>query len=124
LTIDPHSQDWEWEVAAPGQFDRWLAVYGSTALTDAERFSLMEMLVQCVEEMASAHGSGGQVEELPEWQALAAVLRANPRLHASTICYWSVLGRDETDEQFRVSVPMRRVWADVQRLIAEGGTRP
>src|SRR5262249_17392740 len=114
LTIGPYSQDWEWEVADPEHFPAWLAVYREAPLTDDERFSLMEMLVQCVEDLAPADGPREQVERLPEWQAVAALLRERPRLHASTIAYWSVFGADTPDEQFRVSVPMRKVWAEVQ----------
>jgi hypothetical protein len=115
LTVDPYSQDWEWEVAAPDFFQAWLTVYRDAPLTDDERFSLMEMLVQCVEDMCSANALA---EKLPEWQAVAALLRMNPRLHASTICYWSILGHDNPDEQFRVTVPMRQIWADVQNSLA------
>lgn len=124
MTIDPRSQDWEWEVAAPEHFQRWLTMYQSAPLTDEERVSLMEVLMQCVEDMALTHGLAGRVEQMPQWQALATLLRANPGLHASTIHYWSVLGHDEPDKLFRVSVPMRRVWADIQGIIAAEGTRP
>lgn len=115
MTTDTISQDWEWAVAAPEHFQRWLAVYQDVPLTDDERFSLMEMLIQCVEDKAPVYGPREQVEELSEWQAVAALLRACPRLHASTICYWSVFGHDDPEEQFRVSVPMRRVWAEVHQ---------
>ncbi len=121
LAIDPYSQDWEWEVAKPVHFWPWLATYRDASLSDDERFSLMEMLVQCVEDMCRAKGPA---EALPEWQAVAALLRANPRLHASSIFYWSIFGHDDSEEQFRVSVPMRRVWAEVQRSLASQGAAP
>jgi hypothetical protein len=118
LKIDPFSQDWEWEVAESARFAEWLAVYRSERLSDDERFSLMEMLIQCVNDMAPTEGPPEEVEELPQWQALVALLRANPRLHASSIAYWSVFGHDHPEEQFRVSVPMRRVWAAVRPSLA------
>lgn len=121
LTIDPHSQDWEWEVAGPLHFDTWLATYRSAALSDDERFSLMEMLIQCVEDMVPLRGPPDEVEELPQWQAVATLLKANPRLHASSIAYWSVFGRDDPEEHFRVSIPMRKVWAAVKPNLAEQG---
>jgi hypothetical protein len=121
LTIDPYSQDWEWEVAAPECFQEWLTVYPDASLTDDERFSLMEILVQCVEDICPVEGP---IEQLPEWQAVAVLLRANPRLHASTICYWSLFEHDNPEEQFQVSVLMRRVWADVQGLLAEPNAAP
>ncbi len=119
LTIHPHSQDWEWEVAKPEKFGEWLSVYRSEPLSDDERFSLMEMLIQCVDDTVPTYGPPSEVEELPQWQAVAALLRASPQLHASSIAYWSVFGHDDPEEQFRVSVPMRRVWATVQSSLAE-----
>jgi hypothetical protein len=113
LTIDPFSQDWEWEVADPTHFDEWLAVYRAEPLSDDERFSLMEMLIQCIDDMVPTHVAAEEVEALPQWQAVAALLRERPRLHASTIAYWSLFGHADPEQQLRVSVPMRRVWAAV-----------
>jgi hypothetical protein len=113
LAIDPYSQDWEWEVADPQHFSRWLQVYQDPTLTDDERFSLMEMLVQCVEQLGRRCRAEEEIRRLPEWQALAQLLRANAPLHAITIRYWSVLGADDPEHCFSVSVPMREVWADV-----------
>ena len=114
LTIDPYSQDWEWEVAEPENFETWLALYRDAPLSDDERFSLMEMLIQCVEDMVSAQGPPEEVEQLPQWQAVATLLQANPQLHASSIAYWSAFDHDNPEEAFRVSFPMRRVWTAVK----------
>jgi hypothetical protein len=124
LTIDPYSQDWEWEVARAEHFPAWLAIYKEATLTDDERFSLMEMLVQCVDEMCPAYTPPEQVEQRPEWRAVAALLRARPHLHASTIAYWSVFGGEWPDGQFVVSTPMRRVWVGVQKALAEPDASP
>ncbi|VTU01144.1 Uncharacterized protein OS=Rhodopirellula baltica SWK14 GN=RBSWK_06258 PE=4 SV=1 [Gemmataceae bacterium] len=117
LTIDPYSQDWEWEIAQPEKFDEWLAVFRTAPLSDDERFSLMETLIQCVEDMVLSSGPPAEVEALSQWQAVAALLQERPRLHASSIAYWSVFGHDDPEEQFRVSVPMRRVWAAVRPVL-------
>jgi hypothetical protein len=119
LTIDPYSQDWEWEVAKPKHFPSWLSLYKEVALTDDERFSLMEMLVQCVNDMNPPYTPPEQVERSPEWQAVADLLRLRPRLHASTIAYWSVFGEEWPEGQFQVSTPMRQVWADVRPTLDE-----
>ncbi len=118
LHIDPFAQDWEWEVAEPQHFPHWLAVYQHDELTDDERFSLMEMLVQCVENMAGEDGFPDAVEASPTWQAVAGLLRINARLHASTIWYWCVFDHEAPDEVFRVSHAMRRVWAEIQPGLA------
>lgn len=82
----------------------------------------MEMLIQCVESLARLRGVDAQVSEFPEWQAVDDLLRANSRLHASTIEYWALLeADDDPDHQFRVTGSMRRVWATVQSRLADPG---
>jgi hypothetical protein len=112
LHIDPFDQDWEWQIADASRFHDWIAIYKDNALSDDERYSLMEILIQCVEDICNGDKP---VEQFLEWQAVEALLLANGQLHASTIYYWSVFGHDDPDEQFRVSAPMRRVWAKVQQ---------
>lgn len=118
LTINPYSQDWEWEVADPAQFDQWLTVYREAVLSEDERISLMEMLIQCVEHVARRPWEPQQVEQLKEWLAIAPLLRDNCLLHASTIEYWSLLEADDDPEhQFYVTGAMRRVWAECRDRI-------
>lgn len=118
LTIGPNDQDWEYTIADSARFDEWLAVYRDDSLSDDERFSLMEMLIQCVEYMARDH-SPSEVDVLPQWSAVAALLRDRPQLHAATIAYWSVFEGEDPEEQFRVSLPMRKVWAEVKLMLSE-----
>jgi hypothetical protein len=120
MTIDPHSQDWEWEIADVRHFDRWLALYEAADLSEDERFSLMEMLIQGVDDLSSSDPDHEiEVEQLPEWLAVAALLRRRPQLHASSIAYWSVFEAEQPDELFRVSGAMRRLWTEVQERLAE-----
>jgi hypothetical protein len=95
-------QDWEWEVADAERFDEFLAVYDATRLNDAERYSLMEVLVQCVEDLAIA----GRAEIA--WTAIETRLRSNP-LHRPTVEYWSCPGESDLEAMFRISSWMRRL---------------
>lgn len=129
LPYDRQMQDWEWEVADPACFTNWLAVYRDDALSDDERFSLAEMLIQRVEDTLPNAGPPAEVEALPQWQAVRELLRERSRLHASSIAYWSAFGRDDSEVPFRVSVLMRRVWEAVQPALgtqrhAEPGAAP
>jgi hypothetical protein len=49
-------QDWSWEVADATRLDEFLAVYQTASLTDDERFTLMEVLLQSFEDRAQSHG--------------------------------------------------------------------
>lgn len=104
LPYAPAMQDWEWEVADPARFGELLAASTAADLTDGERVSLAEMLIQCVEDMRMS-----AVGTTPEWKAVAAVLLTRPDLHAGTVEYWSSPDATTPDEGFWVAEPMRHV---------------
>ncbi len=95
-------QDWEWEVADARRFDEFVAAYRTEDLTEDERFLLMEMLVQCVEDIAADTGNHDAA-----WSVIKPFVLSRPRLHEDTVSYWACL--DKTDG-FRVSPDMRRLW--------------
>jgi len=97
-------QDWEWEVADAGRFDEFLGVYRDFNLLDEQRVSLMEMLVQCVEEIESASDFSAS------WSAIEPLLVARAVLHRPTIAYWSCPSEAAPEDCFRVSPFMRRLW--------------
>ena len=98
-------QDWEWEVADVARFDEFLNAYRSQ-LSDDELFSLMEMLVQCVEDMVSP------LKREVAWASISPLLALSASLHRSTIEYWACLGELEPEAQFNVSADMRRTRDD------------
>ncbi len=48
---EPHIQDWEWEVADPARIDEYISAYVDAGLTDDERFTLMETVIQAFEDL-------------------------------------------------------------------------
>jgi hypothetical protein len=110
LPYDPLSQDWEWEVADPSRFGEFLDAYGSGSLDEDERFALMEILIQCIEDMG-LHS----VEASPQWHSVANLLHAHAGLHASSIRYWSCLEARDLEDCFGVTAPMRAVWEVIAR---------
>ncbi len=100
LPIYGAMQDWEWEVADATRFEEFFAAYSLDALNEDERFSLMEILVQCVED--------SPLEDFqPRWSRIASLLAKNIVGHASTIEYWAQPEETETCALFRVSFGMR-----------------
>jgi hypothetical protein len=96
---------WAWEVADPSRFDEFLTAYVADPLDEDERFALMEILIQCIEDMDLP-----SVESSPQWNSVAGLLRAHAGLHASSVRYWSCLGDHDLEDCFRVTGPMRAVW--------------
>lgn len=100
-------QDWEWEVADAHRFGDFLSAYVTVTLPDEQRASLMEMLIQCIEE------TGEPAEFESAWLAIEPHLVARAALHRPTIAYWASLDEAHADACFRVSPAMRRVWGAI-----------
>lgn len=96
-------QDWEWEVADCARFEEFLAGYRSAEITDDERFSLMEFLLQCVEEMPD------EERVASAWRAIESHLIDNMNIHRSTVRYWACVGEQNLHSCFRVAPNMRRL---------------
>ena len=102
LPYVPDMQDWEYEVASLARFHEFLSAY-TPSLPAAERVSLVEILIQCVEDSAA----NGSLEFY--WSKLEPVLVANPKLHAGAIAYWACLEAKSEEEMFHVAPLMRRL---------------
>lgn len=101
-------QDLEWAVASADRFAEFLETYRTADLTDDERFSLMEILVQCVEEFES------QSSDATAWQAVAPLLLSRPELHSTTIAYWAQPDETGPIAFFNVTPAMRQIWRAIR----------
>jgi len=95
-------QDWAWEVADPMRIDEFLFAYESNQLTDDERFTLMETLIQSFEE------SGRSLLDDPRWGRVLELLVKNIALHIYSVWYWSDLENDNADDAWRVTPFLRK----------------
>ena len=87
LPLDDSDQDWEWTNSRPEQLPDCLAAYQSGELDDDERFTLMEMMIQCA-------------EDEPEKVHLAEVLKSletQVKLHLASVWYWACIGSEQED---------------------------
>ena len=91
LQNDPGMQDWEYEIADFQRLNEFLAAYESGKLSDDERFTLMEMMLE------SFRGSGEVEERSPRWLHALALIERNIELHVYTVCYWACLGHSEEE---------------------------
>lgn len=112
LPYSEEMQDWEWEVAQPERFQEFIVFLEREALTDDERFSLVEILVQCVEEILE-NTSNPNLERCKEWKAVVKAIELRPRLHASTLQYWS-------EGDFQVSegmkIVLKQMWSELTQV--------
>ena len=96
-------QDWPWEVADAERLDEFLDAYDSGGLSDDERFTLMEIILQSFEDLGSSRGFDAR------WHRALDVLDRNIDLHAYSVWYWSDLENENTDELWLVTPFLRRL---------------
>ncbi len=105
-------QDWEWEVADEHRIGEFVDAYTSGELSDDERFTLMETILQ------SSEDTPLPMDEQERWPEIVQLLTRNARLHAYSIYYWSCVDADTDDEVWRVTPYLRRIMSDVPDAFA------
>jgi len=106
-------QDWAWEIADSNRLDEYLTDYQSGELTNDERFTLMEIIMQAFEDLPAPLDSD------PRWEATLMTLDSKIDLHAYTVWYWSDLENELEDECWRVAPYLRKLVERHQaRLVA------
>jgi len=111
-------QDWEWEVSDPDRIEEFLDAYASGDLGDDERFTLMETILESLEE------SGRQPESDSLWAMALENLETHIRLHASTVLYWSCLETDDLALAWTVAPFCRRILDNHRDLFEDDGSAP
>jgi hypothetical protein len=100
LRNEPGMQDWEWEVADPTRLDESIGAYSDPELSEDERFTLMETIIQSCEDLGDSLG------EDRRWAKVRALLEEHIDLHISSVWYWASLD-SELFDAWRVSPFMR-----------------
>lgn len=101
LAYSDQMQDWEWEVADKSRFFDFLAAYQDAGTTDEERYSLMEILIQCVDDDLRHEN------QTTAWPLVESLLLQNPKLHRTTVLYWSC-GNEKSPEYCFPATPLIR----------------
>ena len=106
LPFDDSMQDWPIEVVNPNDIDTYLEQYSSAGNSD-EKFVLMEMIIQSLEE----HPDESRLES--NWDAVRTILIDNFEIHQFTIYYWADLKGGRNCDQWKMSDKLRQVWQSV-----------
>ena len=100
LRNEPLMQDWEYEVADRARFHEFLVAYETLSLDEDERFCLMEIIIQSLED------SNCKIGALLDWLRIEKILQENFRLHAYTVWHWAAY-ETALENAWRVSSAMR-----------------
>ena len=121
LPNDPGMQDWEYQVADEKRIDEFLAAYETGGLSDDERFTLMETIIESFEDVAHM---GGDLSSDSRWQHTLDLLDRNIALHAHSVWYWSCPEAENDDDIFLVGRFVRKILATHRDYFAEPSAPP
>jgi hypothetical protein len=93
-------QDWEWEVANQNRIGEFLKLYESNELSEGEQFSLMEIIIQSVEDSETAVGS-------IEWAHTLRILDERMSVHVHSVWYWAMPDEGNHGASWRVTPDLR-----------------
>ncbi len=100
---EPNMQDWEWEVADPNRVEEFLYAYVDGELSDDERFTLMEIIIQSCEDLRDV------LENNSKWQKALLFIEDNIDLHIYSVWYWSDLENEDENELWRVTPYLQKI---------------
>lgn len=96
-------QDWPYEVANPDRVEEFLAVLIGKPISPDVQFTLLDLVLQSVEE-TSINLLGSEIGE-----KLASHITRNSDVHAYQVWYWAAFDVDVVDA-FRISPFCREIW--------------
>ncbi len=85
------------------RIDEYLDANHNGRLSDDERFTLMETIIQAFEDLDDPLDTDAR------WNHVLALLDDNVDLHAHSVWYWSDLERELGDETWRVTPFLRKL---------------
>jgi len=83
LPYNSQMQDWEYEISDTSRISEFLASYKSDILTDDEKFSLMEIIVDSFSNLEE------EISNDIRWKSTLQLIKKNLDIHIYSVWYWS-----------------------------------
>jgi hypothetical protein len=106
LPIEESDQDWPFQIADHQRVEEFLAVFKEPQTCPDQRFVLMDILLQCFEDLA---GTGLNLKADNRWIFLLNYLEQSFKPHAWQVWYWSDF-RSSLEDAWCIAVFMRILW--------------
>ncbi len=97
-------QDWEHEVADPNRVVEFIDAYKNGELSEDERFTIMETIIQSFEEQERS------LDDSKEWKEVLNLIESNVDLHIYTIWYWSLVEEESENNWWNVTKFIRQIF--------------
>ena len=105
-SIDSSSQDWTIEVAESNNLADYINAYCLEHFDDETKFSLMEMILQALNEQKSYESINNF------WGKIKPMLIDNFKLHEFTIYYWCCWDISDNCDIWNITQLMRELWKE------------
>ncbi|HEY3405322.1 MAG TPA: hypothetical protein VGK59_18180 [Ohtaekwangia sp.] len=102
LHHDERMQDWSYEIANPGDVERYIEHYKVTVDED-KKFVLMQIIIQAVNDQPDENSF------LKYWDRIKGALIADLAIHEYTVFYWCLFNDDDNDI-WTITPRMREIW--------------
>lgn len=98
--------DWHLAVADPARIDEFVAVYENGGLTEDERFTLMEVILESVIDAVDTYTSNLKSDI---WQKILTLLEQNIEIHIYSVWYYSDVEQDDIEDSWCIAPFMRPI---------------
>jgi len=95
LPPPPLEYDWELAVADSTRIDEFVTLYENGGLTDDERFTLMEVILNSVIHAVAENDTSILKSDI--WQKILTLLEQNIEIHIYSVWYYSSVEYDDVD---------------------------
>ena len=116
LPPPPLEYDWRLAVADPARIDEFVALYENGGLTDDERFTLMEVVLNSIIDAVDTDTS---ILKSDIWQKILTLLEQNIEIHIYSVWYYSDVEQDDVEDLWCLAPFMRPILARHQGRFAK-----
>ncbi len=106
LRPPPLEYDWRLAVADPARIDEFVALYENGGLTDDERVTLMEVILNSIIDAVDTDTS---ILKSDIWQKILALLEQNIGIHIYSVWYYSDVEQDDVEDLWCLAPFMRPI---------------
>lgn len=104
LPSPPLAYDWHYAVADPARIEDFVVAYENLSLSDDEKFTLMEVILNSVIDAADK-----TILESHIWENILILIENNIELHIYSVWYYSSVEQEDIEESWCIAPWMRKI---------------
>ncbi|MBI3728230.1 MAG: hypothetical protein HY254_07840 [Burkholderiales bacterium] len=114
LPPTPLAYEWHYAVADPARIEDFVVAYENLSLSDDERFTLMEVILNSVIDAADTTILEGHV-----WENILILIENNIALHIYSVWYYSSAEQENIADAWCIAPGMRKILLQHQDKFAQ-----